>query len=98
MQRKKGCLIFNMILKSIFINPAVIYSTLATVVLIAIQSLGILEPIETRIYDQMVRLRPDPGLDSRILVVGVTEADLQKLQELQKTLNLSGHYCCIYTI
>jgi CHASE2 domain-containing sensor protein/tRNA A-37 threonylcarbamoyl transferase component Bud32 len=89
MQGKKD-LIHNMKLKSICINPAVIYSTLATVVLIAVQRLGILEPIETRIYDQMVRLRPDPGLDSRILVVGVTEADLQKLQELQKTLNLSG--------
>jgi CHASE2 domain-containing sensor protein/tRNA A-37 threonylcarbamoyl transferase component Bud32 len=77
-------------LKSIFTNPAIIYSTLATVLLIGAQRLGMVEPIETRTYDQMVRLRPDPSLDSRILVVGVTEADLQKLQELQKTLNLSG--------
>jgi CHASE2 domain-containing sensor protein/predicted Ser/Thr protein kinase len=77
-------------LKSIFTNPAIIYSTLATILLIGAQRLGMVEPIETRAYDQMVRLRPDPGLDSRILVVGVTEGDLQKLQELQKTLNLSG--------
>ncbi|OUC11948.1 MAG: hypothetical protein B0A82_24915 [Alkalinema sp. CACIAM 70d] len=40
---------------------------------------GVLEPLELRAYDLMVRLRPGQEPDSRLLVVGVTETDLRRL-------------------
>lgn len=43
------------------------------------RSLGWLEPVELWAYDQMMRLRPQlEKLDSRLLIVGVTDADLEK--------------------
>lgn len=51
---------------------------LAVTVLLAVRQLGGLRPLELTIYDQMIRLRPNPDPDPRLLVVEVTEADLQK--------------------
>jgi adenylate cyclase len=39
---------------------------------------GGLQPLELVVYDIMVRLRPDPGPDPRLLVVGITEADIRE--------------------
>ncbi|MGP1382457.1 MAG: CHASE2 domain-containing protein [Thainema sp.] len=44
------------------------------------RQLGWFEPLELRAYDQMVRLQPDLGIDDRLLVVEITEADLRELQ------------------
>lgn len=41
---------------------------------------GWLQPLELRIYDRMVRYQPDSGLDSRLLLVEITEADIQGLK------------------
>lgn len=41
---------------------------------------GILQPLELMVYDQMVRWQPDPGPDPRLLVVAITEADIQAQQ------------------
>jgi CHASE2 domain-containing sensor protein len=35
------------------------------------------EPLEVAVLDQMMQLQPDPGPDPRLLVVEITEADLQ---------------------
>jgi CHASE2 domain-containing sensor protein/predicted Ser/Thr protein kinase len=47
-----------------------------------IQSLSWLEPLELSAYDHMVRLRPSLPPDPRLLVVRITEADLQNLQRV----------------
>ncbi|WP_448561760.1 CHASE2 domain-containing protein [Trichothermofontia sp.] len=41
------------------------------------RQLGWLETSEVAVYDQMVRLRPPLPPDARLLVVGITEADIQ---------------------
>ncbi|MEM9008932.1 MAG: adenylate/guanylate cyclase domain-containing protein [Cyanobacteria bacterium P01_F01_bin.86] len=51
---------------------------------IGLTQLAFLEGIEQRAYDQMVRLRHRDGelpVDNRLLIVTVTEADLESLQE-----------------
>jgi adenylate cyclase len=45
-----------------------------------LERLGWLQAAELRIYDTMVRQRPSQSVDPRILVVGITEADLRFLQ------------------
>lgn len=40
---------------------------------------GLLLPIERALYDRWVQLRPARPLDDRIVVVGITEADLRRL-------------------
>jgi CHASE2 domain-containing sensor protein/tRNA A-37 threonylcarbamoyl transferase component Bud32 len=69
------------VLRKILKKPAIISSAIATILLFGIQRLGMLEPIELKVFDQMIQMRGNPGLDPRILVVGVTEKDLEKLQK-----------------
>jgi CHASE2 domain-containing sensor protein/tRNA A-37 threonylcarbamoyl transferase component Bud32 len=45
-----------------------------------VKQLGWLQTPELAVYDHLMRLRPDPGTDPRMLTVEITEADLQKLQ------------------
>ncbi|MBW4478759.1 MAG: CHASE2 domain-containing protein [Tolypothrix brevis GSE-NOS-MK-07-07A] len=68
-------------MRNFFKQPAIISSAIATILLFGIQRLGMLEPIELKLFDQMIQMRGNPGLDPRILVVGVTEKDLEKLQK-----------------
>lgn len=42
-----------------------------------IRILGIMQPLELAAYDQMMRLKPSEEKDHRILVVGVSESDIQ---------------------
>ncbi|HEY9696199.1 MAG TPA: CHASE2 domain-containing protein [Trichocoleus sp.] len=44
------------------------------------RSLGWLQAPELSAYDQIVRLRPDRGTDPRLLLVEITESDLQALR------------------
>ncbi|WP_293125232.1 CHASE2 domain-containing protein [Microcoleus sp. bin38.metabat.b11b12b14.051] len=64
-----------------FARSVLIASTAVTLSLVGGRQLGILEPIELTAYDQMVRWRPDSQPDSRLLIVGITEADIQKLKQ-----------------
>jgi diguanylate cyclase (GGDEF)-like protein len=52
-------------------------SVLATSTVLAVSQLGGLQLLELAAYDQMVRLQPDVGPDPRLLVVAITEADIQ---------------------
>jgi len=52
-----------------------------SVLLLAVRHLGGLQGLELAAFDRLVQLRPDPGPDPRLLVVEVTEADIEKLQE-----------------
>lgn len=52
-------------------------SVAVAVLMSGVRHLGWLQPLELKAYDQMMQLRPDEGLDDRILVVAVTEDDLR---------------------
>lgn len=50
---------------------------IVTSLLIGIRQLGILQPLELQAFDHLLQTRPPEKPDSRILVVAVTEADIQ---------------------
>ncbi|MFB2935452.1 CHASE2 domain-containing protein [Aerosakkonemataceae cyanobacterium BLCC-F154] len=52
-----------------------------TLLVIALRFAGLFQFLEWSAYDQMFRLRSHEGRDSRIVVVGITEADLRKLKQ-----------------
>ncbi|SRR5579883_33535 len=58
---------------SLFIGMA---SVVVTGLTMGIRQMGWLQPLELAVYDRMVQFRPDPGPDPRLLVVGITEADI----------------------
>lgn len=62
-------------------RPVLLSSLLITSSILAVRHLGALERLELAVYDQLVSLRPDEELDSRLLIVGVTERDIQNLGE-----------------
>lgn len=64
-----------------FARSVLIATAAITLSLMGARQLGILESVELGAYDRMVRLRPDESPDSRLLVVGITESDIQKLQQ-----------------
>ncbi|MEW6496580.1 MAG: adenylate/guanylate cyclase domain-containing protein [Cyanobacteriota bacterium] len=53
----------------------------ATSLLLGIRQLGWLQPLELAAFDRMVRLRPDEGSDPRLLVVELTEQDIDSLKQ-----------------
>ncbi|BAT56500.1 serine/threonine protein kinase with Chase2 sensor [Nostoc sp. NIES-3756] len=64
--------------KKILKQPVIISSAIATIFMLGLQKLQVLEPLELRVYDQMLQTRGDGGTDPRLLIVAVTEEDLQK--------------------
>lgn len=52
-----------------------------TGLLLWLRHLGGLEPLELVAYDHLLRLRPVPALDERLLIVGISEADLRSQQQ-----------------
>ncbi|MBW4560567.1 MAG: EAL domain-containing protein [Mojavia pulchra JT2-VF2] len=59
--------------QSVFIT-----SILITGLVMGVRQLGWLQFLELVAFDQMVRLQPDAGPDPRLLVVTITEADIQE--------------------
>ena len=66
------------ILAKVWKQPAIIGSAIATVLVVGMQKIELLQTMELRVYDQMMQMRSDPGPDPRLLVVAITEQDLQK--------------------
>jgi adenylate cyclase len=56
-------------------------SLIVTALLLGMGRLGVLQGMNLAAYDHLIRLRPDEGEDDRLLVVGITEADIQTRQE-----------------
>ncbi|MBD0262960.1 MAG: CHASE2 domain-containing protein, partial [Tolypothrix sp. Co-bin9] len=52
-------------------------SLAVTSLLIGVRQVGILQPIELQAFDHLIQRRPAEVPDSRLLVVTVTEADIQ---------------------
>jgi len=47
---------------------------------IGIKHFGWIQSLELRAFDHMVRLRPNEAPDERLLIVGITEADIRELE------------------
>ena len=62
---------------SVFRHPALVASLAVTGLMFGGRYLAVLEPLELSVYDQMMRLRPALPPDPRLLVVTITEEDLQ---------------------
>lgn len=61
----------------IFQQPVLIISLLVTSSLLAIRQLEILQPLELTEFDRATQIKPERKPDPRILVVGITEADIR---------------------
>lgn len=59
--------------------PALLGGLVMGIVITGVRTVGGLQAVELALYDQMIRWRPDEPVDQRVLVVEVTEADIQKL-------------------
>lgn len=59
-------------------HPTLITSLLVAGLVVGVRQAGGLQPWELLTYDEMLRLRPEQGPDPRLLVVTVTEQDIQK--------------------
>jgi len=58
------------------LQPLAITCIAVTVTLLGVRHLGWLQPLELNAFDLMVQLRPDPGPDPRLLIVEITERDI----------------------
>jgi CHASE2 domain-containing sensor protein len=56
-------------------------SLVATGLVMAMRFLGGLQPVELWAFDQMMRLQSDRGIDERLLIVKVTEQDIQQQRQ-----------------
>ncbi len=73
-----------------FGRSVVLTSAVIATLVVGIRQMGILEAVELGVFDQMMRWRPDERPDERLLVVAITEKDIQEIQEAtlsDQTLN-----------
>ncbi len=61
------------------ILPAILAGATVTLLLMGVRRLGGLQSWELGTFDSLVRLQPDAGPDPRLLIVGISEADIQAL-------------------
>ncbi len=61
------------------ILPAMLAGATVTLLNLGVQRFGWLQSWELGSFDSLVRLQPDAGPDPRLLIVGITEADIQAL-------------------
>ncbi|MEG4286240.1 EAL domain-containing protein [Microcoleus sp. A006_D1] len=61
------------------ILPAILAGATVTLLNMGVQRLGGFQSWELGSFDSLVRSQPDPGPDPRLLVVGISEADIQAL-------------------
>ena len=63
------------------LQPLAITCIAVTVTLLGVRHLGWLQPLELKAFDLMVQLRPDPGSDPRLLIVEITERDINAFKK-----------------
>lgn len=61
------------------IQVVAVATAIVTGLVLGVRQLGWLEPLELRVFDHLVQLRSQPSPDPRLLVVTITEEDLQTL-------------------
>ncbi len=64
---------------SFSIQPVLLASLAVCTLVIGVRQMGVLQELELSYFDKAFRLRPDEGSDPRLLVVAVTEEDIQGL-------------------
>lgn len=64
-----------------FSGTVMLTSVVVTGLVAVVRGLGGLEGFELSAYDSFMRLRPAAGVDERLLVVGISEEDIQTRQE-----------------
>jgi CHASE2 domain-containing sensor protein len=64
-----------------FGGTVILTSAIVTAAIVGVRQLGVLEGFELRSYDHFIRSLPPEEPDNRVLVVGITEEDIQKLKE-----------------
>lgn len=64
------------------LHRAALWGTAPTIAIgiIALRLLGWLQPIEWMALDQFFRMRPREAIDERVVIVGISESDLQSLE------------------
>ncbi|GAA6623681.1 CHASE2 domain-containing protein [Scytonema sp. NUACC26] len=67
------------------LGKAIATSLVVTSLVCCMRSLGIMQQWELSAFDSIVRMRPSGDLDNRLLVVTVTEADIQAQKQPQKS-------------
>jgi hypothetical protein len=65
-------------------KTVLVASVVVTALVMGVRHLGMLQTWELQAYDQLMRLRPDEGPDSRLLVVGIKDEDLQVPEQKQR--------------
>ena len=65
--------------RQVRILPAILAGGTVTLLLMGVSRLGGLQSWELGSFDSLVRLQPEAGPDPRLLIVGISEADLQAL-------------------
>lgn len=68
-------------LRNVLTQPVVVISLITGVLLVGVQRLGVLEPVELKAFDQMTQKRTPLGPDPRLLIVGFNGDDIQKLNQ-----------------
>jgi CHASE2 domain-containing sensor protein len=69
------------------IRTVLLLSVVITALVMGVRQLGILQPLELQTFDQLMRLRPEEGPDPRLLVVAISEADIQSQKQRQGSLS-----------
>jgi len=59
------------------LREVLLVSVAITALVMGVRQLGMLQSLELRAFDQLLRLRPNEGPDPRLLIVTVTEKDVQ---------------------
>ena len=59
-------------------HPTIVSSLLITGLVLGVRHMGGLQSLELLAYDKTVRLRSDAGQDERLLVLSITEDDIQR--------------------
>lgn len=63
-------------------NLVLLNSLTVTLLVLAVRQLGWMQPLELKTYDLFVRLKGNQQLDSRMLLVTVTESDIKNIGQL----------------
>lgn len=71
------------------LKTVLLTSTLVTVLVVGMRFLGLLQPLELIAFDRLMRIRPDEGVDRRLLIVSITEDDFHLPEQQSRKGSLS---------
>jgi CHASE2 domain-containing sensor protein len=66
------------LVRGVFTHPTMLSGVLVAGLVLGLRHVGGLQPLELLAYDQMMRLRSEVEQDKRLLIVAITEQDIQR--------------------